>query len=264
MIWWSNAVESIAQKVIMLQLNHFALNILAGVATIWCVTGVRFAANALETSQPSFSDLCEEFQGTSGNWNSGLYSRPYAWQTMEALMSVLAVNDCGLAAQRLADVQVLRGPQLQTTYLPENGLMVDFPVGIDLQVIAIATPNLTDLNLSGHVIPDLAPIVSLSQLQTLRLANSQLQDISALAALNQLTTLDISYNQITNIAAVAQISTIRSLNVAYNPLTDISPIGEVLTPAVEQEWQLLDLSGIDIDAETCPENLGDICGEGVE
>ncbi len=248
----------------MLQLNYLAINILAGVATIWCMTGVWLTARASETPQSTFADLCEEFQGISGNWSSGLYSRPYAWQTMDALMSALAMGDCGVAEQQLTAVRVLQGPQLQTTYLPDNGLMVDFPVGIDLQVIAIATPNLTDLNLNGHVIPDLTPIASLNQLQTLQLANTQLQDISALTALTQLTTLDISYNQITNIAPLAEMPTIRSLNVAYNPLTDISPIGKILTPAVEQEWQLLDLSGIDIDTETCPENLGDICGEGFE
>jgi Leucine-rich repeat (LRR) protein len=76
--------------------------------------------------------------------------------------------------------------------------------------------------------------------------------------------LDISYNQIDTIAPIAQIPTIRSLNVAYNPFTDVGPIGTILTPAVEQEWQLLDLSGINIDTETCPDNLGDICEEGFE
>ena len=115
-----------------------------------------------------------------------------------------------------------------------------------------------------RVIPDLAPIASLSQLQSLRLANTQLQDISALTSLTQLTTLDISYNQISSLAPIAQLSTIRSLNVAYNPVTDISPIGEILTPTVEQEWQLLDLSGINIDTDTCPDNLGDICATGFE
>ncbi|WP_161634959.1 leucine-rich repeat domain-containing protein [Leptolyngbya sp. Heron Island J] len=248
----------------MLQLNHLAINVLAGIVAVWGTTGVWVAASAEESIEPTFTDLCEEFQGVSGNWNGGLYSRPYAWQTMDALMAVLAVSDCGEAEQQLTVVRVLRGPQLQTTYLPDNGLMVDFPVGIDLEVIAIATPNLTDLNLSGHVIPDLTPIASLNQLQTLRLANAQLQDISPLTALTQLTTLDISYNQINSLAPIAQIPTIRSLNVAYNPVTDISPIGEILTPTVEQEWQLLDLSGIDIDTETCPDNLGDICETGFE
>ena len=248
----------------MLPLNHLAMNLLAGVVAVWGATGVWVAASAEEATEPTFANLCEEFQGTSGNWNSGLYSRPYAWQTMDALMAVLAVSDCGEAEQQLAAVRVLRGPQLQAAYLPENGLMVDFPVGIDLAVIAIATPNLTDLNLTGRVIPDLTPIASLSQLQSLRLANTQLQDISALTALTQLTTLDISYNQISNLTPIAQLSTIRSLNVAYNPVTDISPIGEILTPAVEQEWQLLDLSGINIDTDTCPDNLGDICATGFE
>ncbi|MEM8614781.1 MAG: leucine-rich repeat domain-containing protein, partial [Cyanobacteria bacterium P01_H01_bin.105] len=131
-------------------------------------------------------------------------------------------------------------------------------------MIAIATPNLTDLNLSGRVVADLAPIVTLTQLQTLRLSNTQLRDITALTALPQLTTLDISYNQINSIAPIGDISTIRSLNVAYNPFTDVSPIGKILTPTVEQEWELLDLSGIDIDAKTCPDNLGDICEESPE
>ena len=59
---------------------------------------------------------------------------------------------------------------------------------------------------------------------------------------------------------MAEIPSIRSLNVGYNPFTDVSPIGEILTPAVEGAWQMLDLSGINIDDQTCPDNLGDICG----
>ncbi|MBX2863929.1 MAG: leucine-rich repeat domain-containing protein [Leptolyngbyaceae cyanobacterium MAG.088] len=247
----------------MPQLNPLVLNVMAGLATVWG-TAMAAAAGALELPEPTFVDVCEAFQGISGNWSSALYSRPYAWQTLEALMSSLAVDDCLDAERELASVGVLRGPQLQTAYLPEDGLMVDFPVAVDLQMIAIATPNLTTLNLTGRVIPDLTPITRLQKLQTLRLANTQLQDIRPLAALDQLTTLDISYNQIDNIAPIAQIPTIRSLNVAYNPFTDVSPIGKILTPVVEREWQLLDLSGINIDAVTCPDNLGDICGEGVE
>ena len=261
MIWWSNAVECIERKVTMPGFSRLRdrkiptiVNLLAGMTATWCAVTVPTQAKS-----PTFADMCGAFQGEWSDWSSLLYSRPYAWQTVEALMAALPLNDCGLAERRLATVNTLRGPQLQTTYLPENGLMVDFPVGVDLQMIAIATPNLTELNLSGHVIPDLTPIATLSRLQTLRVANTQLSDITALTSLTRLTTLDASYNQIDSIAPVADIATIRSLNVSYNPFTDVSPIGEILTPAVEQEWQLLDLSGIDIDAATCPENLGDIC-----
>ena len=241
------------------QLTPPMLSLLAGAGVVWCTTSAT--AMALE---PTFADLCSAFQGVSGEWSSLLYSRPYAWQTVDALMSALAISDCAIAERRLANVRTMWRPQLETTYLPENGLMVDFPTGVDLQMIAIATPNLTDLNLSGHVIPDLAPIKTLSQLQTLRVANTQLQDISVLTTLPQLTTLDVSYNQINSIAPVADIPTIRSLNVSYNPFTDVSPIGEILTPSVEGEWQLLDLSGIAIDDDTCPDNLGDICGPSLE
>ncbi|MEM9266023.1 MAG: leucine-rich repeat domain-containing protein [Cyanobacteria bacterium P01_F01_bin.13] len=241
----------------MSQLPALAVTLLTSVTAVGCVATVMTTAAA--SPQTTFAELCKAFYGIPTNWNSGLYSRPYAWQTVEALMSALAIEDCGLVEQQLASVTTLQGPQLETAYFPDDGLMVDFPMGIDLQVIAIATPHLTTLNLNGRVIPDLAPIAALSQLETLQVANTQLTDISALTALTQLTTLDISYNQIESIAPVANIPTIRSLNVAYNPFTDVSPIGEILTPAVEREWQLLDLSGIDIDIETCPDNLGDIC-----
>lgn len=230
--------------------------ILASITAMGCVAATAAVASP---SQTTFLELCQTFQGTSTDWNSLLYSSPYAWQTMEALMSALGIESCELAEQRLADVQVLQPPQLETAYSVENSLMVDFPMGVDLQVIAIATPNLTALNLNGRVVQELAPIAALSQLQTLQLANTQLDDINPLPALTQLTSLDISYNQIESIAPVASIPTIRSLNVAYNPFTDVSPIGNILTPAVEQEWQLLDLSGIAIDPDTCPDNLGDIC-----
>lgn len=258
MIWWSNAVESSAQKVTMAQFKYLAINILATVTAVWCTNARASLANALEVS----GRLCEASWGES--WNSELYSRPYAWQTLNALMSAVDVDDCATAVEQLVAVRVLRGPQLQTDYLPNGGLMVDFPIGIDLQVIAIATPNLTELNLNGRVIHDLTPITALSQLQTLRLANTQLNDISPLVGLEQLTTLDVSYNQLDSIAPIAAMSTVRSLNIAYNPVTDISPIGAVLTPETEVEWQLLDLSGIDIDTATCPENLGDICGDSSE
>lgn len=235
-----------------------AVNLMAGIAAVCCT--VAPPAIAQSSPEPTFADLCEAFQGISSDWGSPLYSRPYAWQTVGALMSALPSQDCLWAENFLATVDSIRGIQLETAYLPTNGLMVHFPIGVDLHMIAIATPNLTDLNLNGHVIPDLAPITALRQLHTLRVANTQLQDISPLSALPQLTTLDISYNQIDSIHAIGNIPTLRSLNVSYNPLTDISPIGQILTPTVEQEWQLLDLSGIDIDPETCPDNLGDICG----
>lgn len=245
---------------IMRQPHCVATNILTSAAAVWCLAVAP--ADASETL--TFTKVCEAFQGVSDAWNSELYSRPYTWQTMEAIMSALAVSDCRLAELQLAAINVLQGPQLQTTFLPEKSLMVDFPTGVDLQMIEIATPNLTDLNLSGRVIQDLTPIAAFTQLKTLRLANTQLRDISALPALTQLTTLDISYNQIDNIAPLADITTIRALNVSYNPFTDVSPIGQILTPLVEQEWQLLDLSGIDIDPATCPDNLGDICGENLQ
>ncbi|MEA5466632.1 leucine-rich repeat domain-containing protein [Leptothoe sp. PORK10 BA2] len=250
----------------MPQLKPLAVNRMAAMAAVCCTTAV-YCTTAVATpaiAQPTFADLCEAYQGISSNWSSLLYGRSYAWQTVEALMAAIPVSNCQRAESWLAAVDSLWGPQLQTTYLPTNGLMVDFPIGVDLQMIAIATPNLTDLNLSGHVIPDLAPITALDQLHTLRVANTQLQDISPLTALTQLTTLDISYNQIHSIASVGNIPTLRSLNASYNPFTDISPIGKILIPAVEQEWQLLDLSGIAIDSDTCPDNLGDICDSSSE
>ncbi|MGD1857534.1 MAG: leucine-rich repeat domain-containing protein [Leptolyngbyaceae cyanobacterium] len=245
----------------MPQLNHrcrFKVWVVSALASAAAMGWAPPAAIALE---PTFVDLCEAFQGTYSDEGSILYSRPYAWQTIDALMSALTVSDCGVAERRLTRVTTLWGPQLERTYLPKNGLMVDFPVGVDLQMIAISTPNLIDLNLSGHVISDLSPVAQISQLRTLRIANTQLQDITALTTLPHLTTLDISYNQLSSIEPVAQISTLRSLNVSYNPFTDVSPIGEILTPAVEQDWQLLDLSGIAIDYGTCPDSLGDICDQ---
>ena len=65
----------------MLQLNHLAINLLASVVAVWGATGVLVAASAEESAEPTFANFCGEFQGVSGNWNSGLYSRPYAWQT---------------------------------------------------------------------------------------------------------------------------------------------------------------------------------------
>ena len=255
-------LDLVHKKVIMLHFNY--RHMLTGAIATSYVALMASSVNALESSQPEFAELCEAFQGIPDNWSSVLYTRPYAWPTVDSFMAALAVTDCEVAEQKLAEVTVLRGPQLQTAYLSDSGLMVDFPIGVDLQVIAIATPNLTDLNLNGRVIHDLRYITALDQLQTLRLANTQLSDIAPLAALNQLTTLDISYNQLDNIAPVADISTLRSLNVAYNPLTDVSPIAAILTPETELEWQLLDLSGINIDATTCPDNLGDICGDSLE
>lgn len=244
-----------AQFRFSLQGNWWAVHGMAA-AVAWGAV----AAPAIAT--PTFADICGAFQGYETDGGSELYTRVYAWQTMEALMSALAINDCGIAERRLANVRALWGPQLETTYLPKNGLMVDFPTGVDLQMIAIATPNVMDLNLSGHVISDLAPIADLDQLRTLRVANTQLTDVAPLSALPSLTTLDISYNQIDSIAPLAALSTLRSLNVSYNPVRDVSPLGDILTPAVEQEWQLLDLSGIAIDYNTCPDNLGDICASG--
>ena len=240
----------------MAQFNVLPMAFRLAIAATIGLPAVAFAAD-----QPTFAELCAAFQSStySSDGSSFLYSRPYAWQTVEAFMSALDTADCQTAEQQLAAIEDLRAPQLQTTYLPDHGLMVDFPVGVDLQTVAIATPNLTALNLSGHVITDLAPITALDRLQTLQVANTQLEDISALSAMPRLVALDISYNQINTIEAVASIPTIRSLNIAYNPVTDVGPIGEILTPATEQEWQLLDLSGIAIDLETCPVNLGDIC-----
>ncbi|MGF1457833.1 MAG: leucine-rich repeat domain-containing protein [Leptolyngbyaceae cyanobacterium] len=222
------------------------------IATSLLTTGLSSPAPAAST----FAELCAALQDY----------RPLpeldgaaAWDTMDALLAAVATEDCAAAEARLAMVTDLHPPSLTTTPT-EAGLAIDLPIMVDLQIIAIAAPALTRLDLNGSVVSELDAIAELSNLQELHLANTQLTDLTPLVSLARLKFLDVSHNQIASIAPLADIPTLRSLNLAFNPVTDLSPLGEIYTVRADEEpWRLLDLRGLDYDLRTCPGVLGDVC-----
>ena len=207
-------------------------------------------------AQPTFATVCEAMQ-TYQPLPS--LTGEHIWETTQSLLVAVNTEDCNLAQKRLEAVTDLRLPELDVAETP-SALQVDLPMAINLQVIAIASPQLTRLDLSGRVINDLTPVAALTNLEELYLANTQLTDITPLAELAHLRVLDISYNQIHTIAPLADIPTLRALNLSFNPLTDLSPLGEIyFSGAAEDAWQLLDQRGIHYDLDTCPVVLGDVC-----
>lgn len=182
----------------------------------------------------------------------------HSYSTLDALLETVGTEDCAVAQQRLEAVTDLRLPEPAETAMPLTCLLVDLPTVVDVQMIAIATPNLIRLDLSGKVVADLSPIVHLNQLEALYLANTNITDIAPLVGL-PLTTLDISYNQIASIEPIAELSELRALDISYNPITDISPLDAIYTPYNANEWDYLILSGLDYRLDNCPVALADAC-----
>jgi hypothetical protein len=208
------------------------------------------------SSQPTFAEVCEAMEDYRLLPN---LAGEHVWETTIALLTAVGTEDCHTAERRLLGITDLRLPELAPVETP-SVLQVDFPVVVDLQVIAIATPQLIRLDLSGKVIEELSPVANLTELEALYLANTQLQDIAPLTALDKLRVLDVSYNQIVAIAPLAEMPTLRWLSLAFNPLTDLSPLGAIYQPWRQDDpWQRLDLRGLAYDLETCPDSLGDIC-----
>ena len=118
------------------------------------------AAEAQAGPTPSFLDLCEG-RNNAARWYTFEMS-DHAYETLEALLETVGTRDCREAQQRLQGVTDLRLPELAATAMPLTCILVDLPTVVDLKVIAIATPHLTRLDLSGKVIMDLAPISALT------------------------------------------------------------------------------------------------------
>jgi len=109
--------------------------------------------------------------------------------------------------------------------------------------------NLTQLELSGDTVADIAPLSGLTKLTHLYMfSNLELEDISPLASLNNLsvlnlggndirdirplekltnlTYLDLDQNNISDISSIRGLTSLTALNLMQNNITDISPLLE--------------------------------------
>lgn len=120
-------------------------------------------------------------------------------------------------------------------------------------------PHITDIDLSGAAVTDIAALGVLKALTALRLAyvpitdisplsgltglthlalnNTSISDISALSGLTSLTELDLNENQIADIDALSGLTSLTDLLLTANLVTDVGPLSRMMT------LQTLDLAG---------------------
>ncbi|MAN99242.1 leucine-rich repeat domain-containing protein [uncultured Roseovarius sp.] len=90
----------------------------------------------------------------------------------------------------------------------------------------------TSRNLDNSGAQSLAPLATLSHLNSLSLAGNQISDVSPLAGLTALQFLDLSNNRIENVAALATLVNLTSLNLGGNAIGDLRPISSL--PLLQQ------------------------------
>jgi len=84
--------------------------------------------------------------------------------------------------------------------------------------------NLITLWLPGNQITNIAPLSSLTKLQSLYLGFNYISDISALSSCTSLTILDLRYNEITSISALSSLTSPNKFYLSANQISDVSPL----------------------------------------
>jgi internalin A len=180
-----------------------------------CAIAPGFALPALahKIPDPPFSQFREWCQEQD-------HLTPSAQQTVQAIMRVIATEDCDRAQDLLSRTESF---------------------SLDSQDITDLSPLVTlrtadTLILSGNQIQDLSPLAQLPNLTDLSLSNNQIQDLSPLAQLPNLTGLSLSNNQIQDLSPLQALQNLRSLRMSNNQVRDLSPLGSL------ERLELLDLS----------------------
>ncbi len=106
----------------------------------------------------------------------------------------------------------------------------------DIRDIAMFS-NLEVLDLSGNIIDDYSPLLSLKKLKKLKLKGNAISDISFMSGFSELESLNLANNKIEDITALARLS-VKKLNLKGNDIFDLS----VLFSKVELES--LDISNL--------------------
>ncbi|MBD0304533.1 MAG: leucine-rich repeat domain-containing protein [Tolypothrix sp. T3-bin4] len=85
-------------------------------------------------------------------------------------------------------------------------------------------PFLTNLNLTGNQIANIAPLSVLNSLEGLYLAENLITDVNSLRNLTNLLDLDLYSNEISDITAISNLTELRGLDLYSNEIFDITPI----------------------------------------
>ncbi len=87
--------------------------------------------------------------------------------------------------------------------------------------------GLTQLEIEGGLLDDLAPLAGLTQLESVQLAFCSVHDLTPLAGLSRLRTLDLTSNFIADLTPLAGLEQLESLLVDYNEVSVVSPLAEL-------------------------------------
>ncbi len=139
-----------------------------------------------------------------------------AWGEIFRMMEEAGEGDGGVPMEALFPDPAMRGAVEAAARAaagkPEGALAV-----ADLALV-------TELNLGGMGIRDVAPLKDLTGLTSLDLSGNQIEDVRPLAKLKKLTSLDLSDNRLADIAPLEKLSGLRELFLSGNGIVDTSPL----------------------------------------
>ncbi|WP_298283237.1 leucine-rich repeat domain-containing protein [Novosphingobium sp.] len=110
-------------------------------------------------------------------------------------------------------------------------------------------PHLVKLDFNGTALADLAPLASLSALQSLDLGNTEVSDITPLASLAALKSLELMRTEVSDITPLANLAVLQSLKLWSTEVSDITPLASLAA------LQTLDLSLMQVSDITPLANL---------
>lgn len=183
------------------------------------------------------------------------YAAPISLGAGETIIYAVAVNEQGLVsplsvlgytivgviepveftdtAIELTLREMLQIPADETVYTNNLWDVTDFTVPEDAQSIEDLKylPYLQKLTIHAHKLESLAPISTLSKLQTLDLTGCQFapEELASLAALPQLTRLILAETGLSTIADLSGCKTLTSLDLTHNTLRNLEPLASMTT-----------------------------------
>jgi Leucine-rich repeat (LRR) protein len=99
-------------------------------------------------------------------------------------------------------------------------------------------PFIRNLQFSGTVVSDAAPLAGLTALQSLDLSGTEVSDVAPLAGLTALQSLDLSGIRVSDVAPLVGLTALQSLGLRGTKVSDVAPLAGLTA------LQSLDLSGI--------------------
>ena len=137
--------------------------------------------------------------------------------------------------RRRGDLDGMADPRLAAAFAEALGASPDGAVA-DLDVLRAdrrgvvaldgigRAANLSELDLTGNAVADLAPLAVLAELRRLHLAGNAASDLGALAGLSKLKRLDLAGNRVADLGPLANLVNLETLLLADNAVSDLTPL----------------------------------------